>query len=130
MLYVNPEVRAIHAFYQMWFHKVSGVAVVDGNGALLANLSVTDLKGLSQENFPSLLDPVLEFNDKQVVYKKITPLTVTPDTTFETVVLKIAATGVHRLWIVDKEKKPAGIISLTDVMNLLDLRVYIDQNLL
>jgi CBS domain-containing protein len=130
VLYVNPEVRAIHAFYQMWFHKVSGVAVVDGNGALLANLSVTDLKGLSQENFPSLLDPVLEFIDKQVKYKKIPPITVTPDTTFETVVLKIAATGVHRLWIMDKDKKPVGLVSLTDVMNLLDLRVYIDQNLL
>lgn len=125
VLYVNPEVRAIHAFYQMWFHKVSGV-----DGSLLANLSVTDLKGLSQENFPSLLDPVLEFIAKQVSDKKIPPITVTPETTFETVVLKIAATGVHRLWIVDKDNKPAGIISLTDVMNLLDLRVYVDQNLL
>ena len=43
------------------------------------------------------------------------PITVTESATFEDVVMKLAATRVHRLWIVDSEEKPIGVVSIGDV---------------
>jgi len=119
---VNSEAKAIHAFHHMWINKVSAVAVVDKFGVLLANLSVTDLRGLSQENFSSLLLPVLQFV-KKFAPSNNTPFAVIDSSTFESVVLKFASTKVHRLWVVDEHAKPKGVISLTDIITLLHLRV-------
>jgi hypothetical protein len=53
---------------------VSAVAIVNKEGVLLSTLSVSDLKGLGQENFGSLLLPVLEYLQKHVYKgKKIPP---------------------------------------------------------
>jgi CBS domain containing-hemolysin-like protein len=71
--------------------------------------------------------PVLDYINRNSPEKIVPPLTVLPTTTFETVVLKLAATHTHRLWIVDNYARPIGVVSITDIMNLLDLRVYIDQ---
>jgi len=57
----------------------------------------------------------------------IPPLSAKPKTTIETVIFKLAATRVHRLWVVDEYGRPTGVISLTDVSELLDLRVYTAQ---
>jgi len=125
---ITSEARAINAFYQMWTNNVSSIGVVDKSGSLLANLSISDLRGLKQENFQVLLLPVLEFIEVFVKDKVIPPITVTFQSTFEYVLLKLAATHSHRVWVVDNNNRPVGIISLTDIILLLDLRVYIDQN--
>jgi CBS domain-containing protein len=43
---IQSTARAIHAYFQMMTHKVSGMAVVDASGVLIANLSISDLKVL------------------------------------------------------------------------------------
>jgi len=108
---------------------ISGVAIVDKEDVLLANLSASDLKGLNEENFNILLLPVLDFLKRKHEHLKL-PFTVLPSTTFEMVILKFFATRAHRLWVVDSLEtyRVQGVISLTDVMKLLDLRVYIHCN--
>lgn len=39
--------------------------------------------------------------------------------TVEHVMLKIVVHGVHRVWIVDAEEAPIGLITLTDVIHFL-----------
>ena len=81
---------------------------------------------MTQENFNDLLLPVVEFLKKT---KRLhAPIVVRAETSFETIVLKLAVTKVHRVWVVDDYERPIGIVSLTDVMRLLDLRIYIDAN--
>jgi CBS domain-containing protein len=40
----------------------------------------------------------------------------TKDDTFLTVLQKICANRVHRVWIVDSSKRPVGVVSLRDVL--------------
>lgn len=68
----------------------------------------------------------MDFLSQHAKRTYIPPLTVTAQTTMETVILKLAATKTHRVWIVDDYDRPKGVISLTDVMKLLDLRIHVD----
>jgi CBS domain-containing protein len=52
-----------------------------------------------------------------------------PSTSLETMVLKLSATRTHRVWVVDAldTLRVVGVVTLTDLMLLLDLRVYIQN---
>jgi len=45
--------------------------------------------------------------------------TVKPATTFNLILLKLIAMRVHRLWVIDDNSHPVGVITLTDVMHAL-----------
>jgi len=111
--------QAIHAFWLMHFHRVYGVAIVDHDGRLLANLSASDIRGIGhgRKKFSALLLPVPSFYREFEL--QTSPLTCTPDTTFGSLIVKFGFYRVHRLWIVDNADKPIGLISLTDVMKYL-----------
>jgi len=120
---IGEAAKAIHAFHLLHTNAVSAVGIVNSAGTLLANLSVSDLRGLNSSNFDRLSMPVMDYL-RQYTETLFPPLTCTLSTTFETVILKLAATGAHRLWKVDEYGRPIGIITLTDVMKLLELKVY------
>mmetsp|Transcript_5269 Transcript_5269/g.7394 ORF Transcript_5269/g.7394 Transcript_5269/m.7394 type:complete len:337 (-) Transcript_5269:43-1053(-) len=123
--------RAIDVLYKMnkWISKpiISAVPIVDDNGALVGTFSASNLKGITPSSFANLLLPVLQYLKWQPETsflasmqnaKSLHPVTVTEWSTFEEVVLKLAATRVHRLWIVDDDNKPIGVISLGDVFRV------------
>jgi len=124
---VNHKARAVNAFHILQENKVSAVAVVDDSGLLVANLSVSDLRGLDLDNLADLMLPIPEFLMKTRKQSLLPPIICRPHTTFETAVLKLASTRVHRLWNIDEAGRPIGVVSLTDVIRLLDLRVYVKQ---
>jgi len=103
--------------------RISAVPVVDSEGKLIANFSTSDLKGLEYKDLADLMLPVLKFLQKRAMpeeafacEKSLHPLTVTKQTTFEDCIFKMVATRVHRLWVVDPENKPIGVISISDFM--------------
>jgi CBS domain-containing protein len=123
--------RAIDVLYKMnkWISKpiISAVPIVDDNGALVATFSASNLKGITPSSFANLLLPVVQYLKWQPETtflgslqnaKSLNPITVTEWSTFEEVVFKLAATRVHRLWVVDDDNKPIGVISLGDVFRV------------
>jgi len=85
-------------------NRATTAAVVDETGALQLSLSVSDLKGLSVANLADLFLPVREYMGGSYarLNKIMTPtVTCSGDTTFETVLMRFAATGVHNLFIVN-----------------------------
>eukprot|EP01094_Clydonella_sp_ATCC50884_P022738 TRINITY_DN5291_c0_g1_i1.p1 TRINITY_DN5291_c0_g1~~TRINITY_DN5291_c0_g1_i1.p1 ORF type:complete len:322 (+),score=116.57 TRINITY_DN5291_c0_g1_i1:44-967(+) len=106
--------------------KVSGVAVVDGEGKLANVISVSDMRlFVSPDGFAAeLLDlNVNDFlakragNDERIIPGLIC---VQPTTTVEELLLKQLATGVHRLFVVDPTTaKAIGVVALYDVIQLL-----------
>jgi len=98
--------------------KVSAMPVLDKNtGKLVATFSASDLRGLGPSDLINLLRPLIHFvsvSNKKSLY----PLTCKPTDTLEYVILKLAATKVHRLWVVDDDHQLLGVVSLTDVMHL------------
>jgi len=107
-------------------NSISAVPVVDDYGRLLANFSLSNLKGLRRETFSELLLPIADYLQLQRIketenfvsidtYKALRPHTCKATDTFEATVYKIVSTRVHRLWVIDDQTKVIGVISVGDL---------------
>jgi CBS domain-containing protein len=117
---MSARAKAIHAFFLMLYNKVPAVAIVSGNGELVGNLSASDLRGMDQNTFPQLLMPVMEFVKQVKRHRGL--ITCKKDSTLESVLSKLANNKVHRLWMVDDQNCPIGVVTLTDIMKLFSNR--------
>jgi len=119
MKMVPKSQPAINAFIQMHKEHLSSVAVVDDKGLVVDNLSATDLKGLLRSNLPQLRSPV----DAFLTYAR--GLADTPrdrlvscnvNSSLGDVMKMIVKEDVHRVYVLDAQGKPTGVISLTDLL--------------
>jgi len=108
-------------------NNISAVPVVDEHGRLLANFSLSNLKGLQQKNFSELFLSVIDFLQLQRIketenfiainnVKSLRPQSCKPSDTFEATVYKLVATRLHRLWVVDSQMRVIGVISIGDLL--------------
>lgn len=122
---------ALDAFNAMYDCKVSAFPIVDERGQLCATLSASDLKGIlaQPEKIWDLMNsPIGDFviRSKSVGYtcygeerrlnlhwtcKMNDPIFTTID--------KLTLSGVHRLWVVDDQNKPIGVVSLCNIIKAL-----------
>jgi CBS domain-containing protein len=110
-------------------HHISGLAIVDRAGRLLANTSISDLKlavrAASQNAQGRLTDlSIIEFQNAQRraqnPLKTTAPVVcVTPTTTLAKCIGKMAATRMHRVFVVDQNKKPVAVVSVADLIKFL-----------
>jgi len=123
---VHEDDIAIEAFKIMVEKNVGGLAVIDKEGKLAANISLRDLKVMSTDTrlFWRLYQTVHNFllkvrkeNNETSGDRPRTVVTVKPSDTLETVIKKLAEYKIHRVYIVDDHKKPVGVISLKDVLH-------------
>jgi len=118
--FIQSDAATINGLFQMYSHKIPAVAVVDARtGALVGNLSATDLRGITQADFGDLILEVTDFLRKRSP-RSLVPIKCKRCDTIEYVMLKLAATRVHRVWVVDAYMRPTGVVTLTDVMQLLE----------
>jgi CBS domain-containing protein len=111
--------RALDAFKTIQMNNISGLAIVDDDGAIVDNLSVSDLKLLeyNKKVFDALLEPLEKFLKRKSDDATITkPVVITQDSTLRDVLNILTKTRVHRLYVVDNHKRPSGIVTLTDLM--------------
>jgi len=105
---------------------ISAVPVVDDQGRLLANFSLSNLKGLQRENFGELFLPVLDYLQLQRIketenfvainnVKALRPQSCKSSDLFEATIYKLVATKVHRLWVIDNQFKVVGVIAIGDL---------------
>jgi CBS domain-containing protein len=99
-------------------------------GALIGNLSASDLRGLAADEFAQLLLPVGEYvlvrhglapapaagADWAAALKALPVVTVTEATTFTELLALLVAKHLHRVYVVNGDGKPVSIITLTDVL--------------
>lgn len=129
---VTENQTVLEAFVVIFERMVSGVAVVNDDGKLVGSISASDLKWVAESAFDlgnRLSMTVSDFLDfrrsvpgfANDVLKKVTssaPLTCMPDDEVEYVLTKLMTKGVHRLWIVNEEHKPVGVVALCDLINM------------
>jgi len=115
VVYARGDAIAIQALDIMARNRLSALPVVDLDGDLIGNFSASDLRGMGPGDFVHLLRPI---GQVLVLYnpRSLFPLTCKPTDSLEHVMLKLAGAKVHRLWVVDENKKILGVIALTDVM--------------
>jgi CBS domain-containing protein len=113
---VTRSVPTVEALMFMTSRGVSSVAVVDDSGCLWGNLSASDLRGIAGSDLQLLARPVEEFLSMSIPRRGGALVTVTADSTLRTAVCRLAASHVHRVYMVDKAGRPVGIITCTDVL--------------
>lgn len=110
-----PESSLMLAVFQKLYEcDIYGCAITNDEGKLVGNISVTDLQFSINENLEYLGSPVSKlFQD----FKRYKPVTVTSSNTVLEAVGLAVENGVHRVYIVDKDNKPTGLITLTDLLD-------------
>jgi len=122
VLTVHANETVISAFKKMHTYGVSGLAVVDAQGALSTNLSPKDLRAMKTFNyymFSNLFKTVREFISivRQDDLKTRAPvITCQGNDTVSQVLRRLVAIRVHRLWVRDEHQHPVGVVSATDLL--------------
>lgn len=125
---VNSEFSVLDALERMSSNFISSVAVVEGDGTLIGNISMADIRFVFQHgkyhrlwmtcsNFISLTlnQKGLEHSGNDLFPFFDAHLT----STLNQVMSKIVATKVHRVWITIPENQHLiGLVSLTDIIGL------------
>jgi|ERR1711915_87202 len=120
---IGMDETVLCALQKLKDHGISALAVVSEEGKLEGNFSASDLKGLYREHFPSLLLSVGDYLEKHSP-KSLKPVCVQPETTFLDLCKEFGESHVHRLWVLGEDFKPSGVISLTDVMKVVQDYTY------
>merc|ERR1711879_103560 len=120
---VPADMVAFDAFMTMHKEGLSSLAVVSGNGEIFENISATDLKG-ALTDFKRLLLSVRDYlavTRALVIGKKRAEGLVycEREKSLVEVMNRINETRVHRLYVVDEQRKPVGVVSLTDIYHSL-----------
>eukprot|EP01133_Synstelium_polycarpum_P007977 gene7977-9372_t len=118
---INYHKRALEAFQLMAQNRVNGIAVTDEKNQILANISARDLKELLNETriFENLYLSVGEFISKVRMqdYKAVHPsICSSMDEPLQKLITRMAAAKIHRVYILDDDRKPIGVISLHDIL--------------
>jgi len=120
---IKADDKAFHAFTIMKEQGISGIAVLNPeNGKLVGNISASDIRGSYEGSvFVDTNVSVKEYMEKlsnkmrriqNVIY------CVASDTV-ETVVKTLSRCKIHRVYVVDEDMVPIGVISLCDVIQIL-----------
>jgi len=119
---VPADMQALEVFKRMSQNNLSGLAVVDEDGALVHNTSATDIKLWLKESH-SLEDTIEEFlvkvRQQQKLKAKYPFTNCNLKDSLGKAMSKLQVTGYHRVWITDDEKKPVGVLALTDIFRFL-----------
>jgi CBS domain-containing protein len=116
---VGVHQTTISAYWTMHVQRVSATAVVDSRGTLLGTLSASDLRQLgSTLSWTQLLEPVSRFLQRAQGARSA-PIAITESTPFSVALWKLALYRIHRVWVIDEEQRPVGVVSLTDVIRAL-----------
>jgi 5'-AMP-activated protein kinase regulatory gamma subunit len=120
--------QAREAFQMMVDKQVSSVAILDENGEILTAISTKDIRLLPRLESAGLeRNNLLDMNVREFVglVRRVTEVdgraraacvTVELNTPLATVLGKLAATRMHRVYVIDAQRKPVGVISVSDVV--------------
>jgi len=123
---IDVNTPAIKGFQLMKDQSLSGIAVLDEQGRVVDNLSLRDLKAIRLENqlFHRLFFPCKDFlrilseesnyakKDVRPIFRKI----VRENDTIEHVIRVLVEYNIHRVYLVDDNDKPVGVVALRDVL--------------
>lgn len=108
--------------------EVSAVPITNDTGAIVGVFSNKDVRRVlqSRDLYPRVLSTLREFQASKVAAEistahrhiNIPSVSVTKDDTVQTALDKMAGLELHRVFIVDDDKRPVGVIALGDMLRL------------
>lgn len=143
VLSVKQGAPARAALELMAANNVSGVALVDDTGRLVTNMSASDVRMMARESldkFDVLELPCLEFVSRMREAaakagvrahsnfvadgerKVDRAICISATDSLMTVINLLVASHLHRVYVVDGEHRPTGVVSITDIMAIISGR--------
>ncbi|KAF9115613.1 cell separation during budding [Mortierella sp. AM989] len=127
VLSVSGNAQVLEALMIMSKHSVTSLAVLDDQGVLLGNISMTDIQHIMKDlrtswlwfNCFKFVSSIRRKRGVETGEDQYPVLDVTLKSTFGYTIAKLQATKVHRLWIVNDMGLVVGVVSLTDVFRVL-----------
>jgi len=124
---IKQDATAMDAFDMMIRENISGLGVIDDDGKLTGNISLRDLKAISNDArmFWRLYEPIKSFLhhvtdvDLEADPEKMRPrrvLFAKESDTLESIIKKLSEHNIHRIFVVDTNQKPMAVISLKDLL--------------
>jgi len=108
--------RAIDGFLKIIECKCNACAVVDHNGRLVASLSASDLRGMTNAKLRCIFLPVMEFFPAMTGSRAPAPLVCSPEDRLVDTMKKIVKASIRRCWLVDHNFVPLGLISMGKII--------------
>jgi len=137
-LTINMREFVIKAYEQIWDKQVTGMAVVDDDGKLVGNISASNLKkaqlvplGLLAKDLYQPLKTWLhirgDLNDRVLMadLPKNEPIAVNMDSKFGEIVKILSEKKIHRVYVIDEDKKPLCVITYRDLLARVLERVHL-----
>jgi len=112
---ITVEDRAIDGFLKMLESKADACAVLDQRGKIVATLSASDLRGMTDDNLKTILLPVMEFLPI-MTGSKGSPLTCFENDQLIAVIKKILKASTRRCWLVDNQLRPIRLVSMGKII--------------
>jgi len=118
---VNEDENLYKAYQTMVKLKVGGVGVVNSKGILVGNLSAWDLKYMNHRTFISMTEPVKLFLERiraVSMSDKYFVVGVKLKHTVGQAMDRMVTNRVHRLYVVNDELKPTGVLTIGSLIKL------------
>jgi len=115
---VDEDLPLTDVLMKMKEHKVSGVPVVNKEGKILSNFSASDLKDLQESNWSWITLGVRDFFTKHRGMIR-PPVCITAKDNLELLLSKYVTNKVSRVYLVNQQNEPVGVITHTDVLHFL-----------
>jgi len=100
-------------------NNVSAVILEESKDKAITTFSASDLKYIQEDTLKQLDKIEVGHYLKNIRHRVKSLITVTQSTTLEETLKRLILSHVHRLWEVDENKIPTGVISLTDIFKFL-----------
>jgi CBS domain-containing protein len=115
---VNSDTDVNLAYERILELDISSVAVVDGQGKMVGVLSRSDLiKVGARQAGSAYRAPLLTLPNREARQMMTAPpLTITPDQSLKMAAQLMVQKRIHRVYTVDAEGRPTGVISTRDLM--------------
>jgi len=99
----------------------TGAAVVDENGKVHANFSISDLRGIatSRHYIGTLMDLSVENFLKETKRFAKLPVELSENNTLGDVIHEMTRHHIHRVHIVDPQERPIGVVTTSDILRCL-----------
>jgi len=124
---VDENSTAKEAFQLIERSNLSGIGVVDEDGNLIGNTSARDIKYFVLDQGQAKIDqPILDYlaivrSSVKTAKEKVPVSTVHATDPIGRAIGLLAKTQFHRLFIVDSESKPIGVVSVADILGYISL---------
>lgn len=119
----RSNVPARDVFGLLTENRVHGIAIVEHpSSTLLANLSASDLRGMTRDDLQLFDKPVLEFLEALYKKRNLTlspPVSCRPKTELAQIISLLDDNDIHRVFVTDDAQHAIGVISMGDVVEAL-----------